>query len=106
VRPRVGLDHTTALMKSGALSAVARLTPSSMAVCRVAPDMGLSRGGDSHISHPEACGHRDENCGQPRRSFHVANDTDFGSAKEQLRLPVARRITCATWQEAAEMWFA
>jgi hypothetical protein len=87
------LDLAAEPTKSGALSAVARLTPSTMPVCRVAPDLGLSRG------RAPACGHHDNDHGQPRRSFHVANDTEFGSPKEQLRLRVARRIICATCQQ-------
>jgi hypothetical protein len=90
------LDLAAEPMKSGALSAVARLTPSTMPVCRVAPDLGLSRG------RTPACAHHDDDHGQPGRSFHVADGTDFGSPKEELRLRVARSIICDTWQEAAE----
>lgn len=46
-----------------------------MPVCRVAPDLGVRRGGDSRISEPQACGRQDCYCTQTRQSLHVTYDT-------------------------------
>jgi hypothetical protein len=66
-----------------ALHYAASHTPStSMPVCRVAPDLGVRRGGNSQISQPQPCGPQDCYCTQARQSFHVTNDTKVTTIAE------------------------